>query len=233
MYSIGIVYIENVNYPMLPGNVVNACTYNFPVRMAPVPNLTNFRLFEGDPTIADDIINTARHLVEKDGVKAICSACGFLGNYHKIVSEAIDIPVAMSSLVQIPLIQSLLKPNEKIGILTAGAESITDSLLENCNIKNKENLIIKDARYTKKFANAVVDMAGYMDNALANEEIASLAEEIVREHEDIGAILLEFSDMPPYAYEIQRRTRRPVFDFITLINWLHNSVSQRPYSGWV
>lgn len=31
--SVGIVYIEDINYPMVPGNVVNAYTYPFPVRM--------------------------------------------------------------------------------------------------------------------------------------------------------------------------------------------------------
>ena len=55
-YPVGIVYIEQVNYPLLPGNVVNACTYDFPVRMKAVPNLTNDRLFNNDPTIVDDII---------------------------------------------------------------------------------------------------------------------------------------------------------------------------------
>ena len=48
-YSVGIVYIENVNYPLIPGNVVNAYTYDFPVRMEPVRNLTNDRLFNANP----------------------------------------------------------------------------------------------------------------------------------------------------------------------------------------
>lgn len=64
-YGVGIVYIENVNYPLIPGNVVNAYTYDFPVRMMPVKNLTNDRLFNADPTIKDDIIEAARHMVEK------------------------------------------------------------------------------------------------------------------------------------------------------------------------
>lgn len=112
-YPIGIVYIESVNYPLLPGNVVNACTYDFPVRMKAVPNLTNDRLFNNDPTIADDIVATAKSLVENDGVRAICSACGFFGNYQQQVRQAVDVPVAMSSLVQIPWIRNLIKPGQK------------------------------------------------------------------------------------------------------------------------
>lgn len=232
-YPVGIVYIENVNYPMIPGNVVNAYTYKYPVRMMAVPNLTNVRLFEGDETIADDIISAAKHMVEKEGVRAICSACGFFGNYQKVVSEALDVPVAMSSLVQIPMIQMLLKPGQKIGILTASGDSITDKLLLNCGVTNRDNLVFKSARETKHFAHAVVDNAGYFDNAKAREDVVGLAVEMCEEDESIGAILLECSDMPPYASEIQARTQLPVFDFITLINWLQNSVCQKPYDGWM
>ena len=48
-----------------------------------------------------------------------------------------------------------------------------------------------------------------------------------------GGDFLECSDMPPYASDIQRMTQLPVYDFITLINWLHQSVCQRPYDGWI
>ena len=232
-YGVGIVYIENVNYPMMPGNVVNACTYPYPVRMMAVPHLTNTQLFENDPSVVEKIIGAARHMVEKDGVRAICSACGFFGNYQKVVSEALDVPVAMSSLVQIPLIQTMLKPHQKIGVISASGDSMTDALLENCGITRKDNLVVVSARSTKNFAKAVVDNAGYFDNAKAREEVVQLAVDMVEADDSIGAILLECSDMPPYAAEIQARTQLPVCDFITLINWLHNSVAQKPYAGWI
>lgn len=231
-YPVGIVYIENVNYPLIPGNVVNACTYDFPVRMKAVPNLTNDRLFNNDPTIVDDIIETARSMVENDGVRAICSACGFFGNYQQQVRAALDVPVAMSSLVQLPWIQSLIRPDQKIGILTANKASMTENLLKACGATRTDNLIIKDALKTDEFA-AVVDMRGCFDNTVAAREITDLAEELVAEHDDLGAILLECSDMPPYASLVQEVTQLPVFDFITLIKWLRSGVAQKPYSGWV
>lgn len=232
-YPVGILYIENVNYPMVPGNVVNAYSYDFPVRMMAVPNLTNQRLFDGDPTIVDDIVNTAKHLVEKDGVRAISSACGFFGNYQKEVAAAVDVPVAMSSLVQVPLIQALLKPDQKVGIISASGESMTEGLLSACNITRQDDLVISDARHTKHFANAVVDNAGYFENGRAREEVVELAVQLAEKNPEVGAILLECSDMPPYASEVQGATGLPVFDFITLIKWLQSGVAQKPYCGWV
>lgn len=231
-YGVGIVYIENVNYPLIPGNVVNAYTYDFPVRMMPVKNLTNDRLFNADPTIKDDIIAAAKHMVEKEGVRAICSACGFFGNFHKEVAAAVDVPVAMSSLVQIPWIKTLLKPGQKIGILTANGASLNEGLLRSCGVESAENLVIKGMENTKEFS-AVVSMTPVFDNEVARKEVVEGALELVNEHDDIGAILLECSDMPPYAADVQAATQLPVFDFITLIKWLHNAVMQRPYSGWM
>jgi Asp/Glu/hydantoin racemase len=231
-YTVGIVYIESVNYPLLPGNVANAYTYNFPVRMKAVRNLTNKRLFDADPTIVDDIIDAAREMVEQDGVRAICAACGFFGNFQKQVAAAIDVPVALSSLMQIPLVQAMIKPGQKIGILTANGDAMTDRLLQSCGVSDTRNLVIKDALKTKEFA-AVVDMRGNFDNRIAREEIVALSSEMINENTDIGAIVLECSDMPPYAAYVQEAVRLPVFDFITLIKWLHNAVTQRPYSGWM
>ena len=231
-YSVGIVYIEDVFYPLVPGNVVNAYTYDFPVRMRGVPNLGIERLFAGDPTIADDIIALGEYMIEKEGIRALCSACGFFGNFHKQVAEALDIPVALSSLVQVPWIRSTIKSSQKIGVLTANAESLTPQIWESCGIEDPGQLIIKDLCYEQEFS-AIRQYRGEFDNSIVKEEVVGKALALLEEEEDIGAILLECSDMPPYAYAIQQATQLPVFDFITLIKWLHNGTTQRPYTGWI
>ena len=76
-------------------------------------------------------------------------------------------------------------------------------------------------------------MRGHFNNTVAAQEITDLAEELIAENNDLGAILLECSDMPPYAAAVQEATQLPVFDFITLIRWLRSGVAQRPYSGWI
>jgi Asp/Glu/hydantoin racemase len=197
-----------------------------------VPNLDNQRLFRADPAIADDLLNTVKHLVEKEGCRAICSACGFFGNFHKQIAEAVNVPVALSSLVQAPWIKSTLKKDQKIGVLTANVDSVTASLLANCGIENPDYMVFKGTLHTKEFS-CVVTMKGSFDNAIAKQEIVQCAKELVAEHPDIAAILLECSDMPPYASYIQRAVGLPVFDFITLIKWLHNATMQRPYQGFI
>jgi len=231
-YSVGIIYIEQVWYPLVPGNVVNAYTYDFPVRLRAVPNLDNQRLFRADPGIADEIIALGRQMVEREGIRALCSACGFFGNFHRQVADALDIPVALSSLVQVPWVRSLLRPGQKIGLLTADQSSINPGLLKNCGIDDPGLLVVGDLRHAPEFS-AVIDNRGHWDNGKARQEVVDAALDLLKQDADLGAIVLECSDLPPYAAAIQAATQLPVFDFITLIRWLHHATTQRPYSGWM
>ena len=84
-YTVGILHLK-VWYPLLPGNVVNADTYDFPVRHKLIPNAIQTRVHGGDPTLIDDIIKAGKEL-EMEGVRAICGACGYLGNFQAQVAE--------------------------------------------------------------------------------------------------------------------------------------------------
>ena len=231
-YSVGIIYLEDVWYPMVPGNVVNACSYDFPVRMKAVPGLDFDRLGTGDPRIAEAIIQLGKHMIEKEGIRALCSACGFFGIFHKTVAEALDIPVALSSMVQIPMIRNIIKPSQKIGVLTANASALSVNILENCFIDDPSCLVIKDLRHTRGVT-VIQESKGQFDNREMQREVVGAALELLEEDCDIGALLFECSDLPPYAAAVQAATQLPVFDFITLINWLHKATTQRPYCGWI
>jgi len=230
-YSVGILHIDDVYYPLLPGNVVNACSYDFPVKMKAVPNLDIPDLLSGDPALGEPIVRAAIEL-EKEGIRAISGACGFFGFFQKQVAAAVDVPVSMSSLVQASWIKTTLKPGQKIGVLTADLASINDRLLESCYIDDPELLVIEDLRHGPHFS-AILEGRGSFDNGEVKKEVTSKTVDMVKENGDIGAILLECSDIPPYAAYIQRAVGLPVFDFITMIKWLHYATTQRPYSGHI
>ena len=232
-YPIGIIYIEDVYYPILPGNVVNACTYPFPVRMIPVKGINCDELFSCDEKVGHAIKEACGQL-EKEGVRAITGACGFFGNYQKEMSGICSVPVALSSLLQVPWVLATLKPGEKLAILTADEKSITKRLLDNCGITEEmlKRIVIKDLAGSDNFS-CVIKNWGEWDNDLARNDVVTKAVEAVEENADIGAILLECSDMPPYAADIQAEVGLPVFDFITLIKWLYSSVAQKTYEGFI
>lgn len=54
---------------------------------------------------------------------------------------------------------------------------------------------------------------------------------LVAEHPDIGTILLECTDMPPYAYRIQTELGLPLCEAITLIRYVKTLVTRTPCYG--
>jgi Asp/Glu/hydantoin racemase len=230
-YTVGILLID-VWYPLLPGNVVNASTYDFPVRHKLIPGSVQPRVHGGDPTLLDDIITAGKEL-EMDGVRAICGACGYLGNFQPQIAEALDVPVFLSSLVQIPLIKMGLTSRQKIGIICADKSSLTPELLRKGGVEDSSICVIKGVGGRPQFSSILHSDRGYFDQGEIRNEMVAAAGELVEEHPEIGAILLECSDMPPYASDVQRAVNLPVYDFVTLIKWVHSAVAQKPYYGFI
>lgn len=232
-YPIGIVYIEDVFYPMVPGNIVNGYTFPFPVRLKAVEGLDCQNLFDAADGVYEMVLETCKKL-EKEGVRAISGACGFFGNYQAKIAEELSVPVALSSLVQLSWIATLLKKDQTIGVLTAQKDSFTDQLLDSCGVctELKKRLLVKDLGHEDQFS-CIPEGRGVFDNGLVQQEVVGKAMEILKEAPNTGAILLECSDMPPYAYAVQAATGVPVFDFTTLIRWLHSAVAQTPYCGFI
>lgn len=232
-YPIGIVYIEDVFYPMVPGNIVNGYTFPFPVRLKAVEGLDCQNLFDAADGVYEMVLKTCKKL-EKEGVRAISGACGFFGNYQAKIAEELSVPVALSSLVQLPWIATLLKKDQTIGVLTAQKDSFTAQLLDSCGVctELKKRLLVKDLGHEDQFS-CIPEGRGVFDNGLVQQEVVGKAMEILEEAPNTGAILLECSDMPPYAYAVQAATGVPVFDFTTLIRWLHSAVAQTPYCGFI
>lgn len=232
-YPVGIVYIDDVYYPMLPGNIVNGYTFHFPVRLKAVEGLNCPNLFDVADGVYEKVLTACKQL-EQEGVRAISGACGFFGNFQAQIAQEIDIPVALSSLVQLPWIDTLLKKDQIIGVLTAQKDAFTDRLMDSCGISDslKKRLSVKDLGHEPEFS-CIIEGRGEFDNGIVRQEVVEKALELMQETPNIGAILLECSDMPPYAYAVQSATGLPVFDFTTLIRFLHSAVTQTPYCGFI
>jgi hypothetical protein len=228
-YPVGILALE-LFYPLLPGNVVNPWTYDFPVRIKVVKGATIDRIFRNDPTLLDDFIEAGEELM-LDGVRALSGACGFFANYQKELAEHFPVPVAMSSLLQVPWIRPTLKKDEKIGIITANSAAITPHLLESVGITDDSGFVVKGLQNLDQWKPLVDMVDNGFNNTILTEEVTAAAVEMCTENK-IGAVLLECSDLPPYAYAIQKAVNLPVYDYISLIRWLNHSVGQRPYHGF-
>ena len=107
---------------------------------------------------------------------------------------------------------------------------MTSSALSQCGVDDLSSLVISGAQDLPEFRN-ILECTGRFNSHQLEQELVGLPKQMVSENPEIGAILLECSDMPPYAWAVQNATRLPVFDFITLIDWIHKGVVRRPFTG--
>ncbi|MBI3979804.1 MAG: aspartate/glutamate racemase family protein [Chloroflexi bacterium] len=231
-HPIGILLLET-HAVLLPGNVANATTFNFPVLYKVVPGVEADRLIvRADESLLEPLIEAGRELV-REGVRAISSGCGYFGYFQRQMAEALEVPVFMSSLLQVPLIARSLLPKQSVGIICANGKYMRERTLRSCGVDESVPLVIAGLEDQPTFFTNFLLNQGKADIEVMAQEVVGVAGRMVEQHPEVGAILLECSDLPPYAAEIQAVTGRPVFDFVTMINWMYSAVVRRPYTGYM
>jgi Asp/Glu/hydantoin racemase len=228
--SIGILILEAA-YPCIPGNVGNASTFPFPVRYQAVHGASIDRLMnQRDPSLLESFINAARQL-ESCGVKAITGACGFMAQFQPHVRDAVNIPVFLTSLLQIPFIFQLT--GRPVGVITANSSCLTPQHFTGAGIPADLPLVVAGMEGRPEFREAILEEKGTLDSAKIEQEVVHVARELVTGNPHIGAILLECSDLPPYAKAIQHAVNLPVYDFFTMINYVHTALVRWPFIGFM
>ena len=82
----------------LPGNSTNLASYPFPVKLVEVKGAnTDTVILHPSQKLLEDMIQLAKEL-EKEGVRAITTSCGFNAIFQEALANAVDIPVFTSSL---------------------------------------------------------------------------------------------------------------------------------------
>jgi len=228
--TIGIL-LMNTSIPLIPGDVGNASTYDFPVLFRVVDDLVTDRLVvEADPELAEPIIREA-HALERAGVAAITADCGYMAMFQKEVAAAVDVPVFLSSWMQVPFMARMLQPGRKVGAVVADSRYIRKKILSNAGIDESIPLVIGGMEDQPAFWSAVMAEEGTLDSDAVEREVVQVASGLLEANPEIGAILLECSCLPPYGAAVQEALHLPVFDFITMINFVYSSLAKPRYEG--
>jgi hypothetical protein len=228
--SVGILLLDS-RLPFIPGDVGNASTYRFPVLYRTVPGLSTAACLGGAPEFADRVVAAARAL-EAQGVRGISSDCGFMLQYQDAVRDAVGIPVCLSSLLQLPLIARSLAPRRAIAVITADSTNLTPGFLARCGISVDNPIVISGMQDEPEFRTSVFDEKGTLDSDLVTEETVAVVKNTIAKYPEVGAVLLECSMLPPYAKAVQDAVGLPVYDFVTMIDYLHSGTHQKRHSGY-
>jgi Asp/Glu/hydantoin racemase len=219
--SVGILMLQ-ARFPRIPGDMGKARTWDFPVLYRVVRDATPDRVVRrGAEGLADAFIDAARQLVA-DGADGITTNCGFLSLYQRQLAEAVPVPVLTSSLMQVEMVNRTLPAGRRAGILTVSASTLRPEHLVAANVP--DGTPIGSTEGGREFTRALLDNAPEMDIEAARADNVAAALEMQRTHPDLGAIVLECTNMCPYAGDIAAATGLPVHSMVSLVNWFQASL---------
>ena len=223
---VGILMLET-RFPRVPGDVGNAGTWPFPVLYKVVPGASSERVVrQRADGLLDAFKGAAGELVAL-GADGITTTCGFLSLFQEELAAHAGVPVATSSLMQTPFVQRLLPPGRRAGIITISAESLTPEHLEKAGVDPTTPVVGTEGG--AEFTRAVVGDELELDPVAAQQDILDAGDALLREHDGIGAIVLECTNMGPFAHALAAHVNLPVFDIVSFITWFHAGLAPRRF----
>lgn len=217
--------------PYIPGDVTNASTYPFPVVYHFLDDIDVKLILNGDPSQREPVLRAMKEIAAM-GVKGISGDCGFLIHYQADAAKAVDIPVYLSSLLQLPLMDMTLGKDKSIAIVAAISSSVNEEVIGKAGYRGSREVIIRGMEDCPHFAVQMLQPSDQLDSELAEKEVVELCLQIQEEHPNLGAILLECSMLPPYSRAVQAATGLPVFDFVTMINYFQRAAHRTEFTGY-
>lgn len=223
---VGILMLDT-QFQRLPGDIGNALTWDFPVLYKVVTGATQDRVFtEGLDGLLAPFVDGCTELAAL-GVSGIITSCGYLAPLQSDISDRSPVPVVTSALMQIPMVQALIGTLRRVGVITIDAASLTDDHLPDRMTLNDvrvsgmpdDGIIRRDLRNNRQAVDAAAQEA----------ELCRVGLALQSANPDLGAIVVECTNLAPHSKALSRATGLPVFDIVTLVNWFHASLRPRSW----
>ncbi len=204
---IGVLMLDT-RFPRPLGDIGNPATFaqlGMPVRYKVVPKVwPSFVLAPGSWEPVFDAFLTAALQFQADGAAVVSTSCGFLVLFQERLAGALQIPVITSSLVR----GSVKALYERVGILTISAEALTADYLAAAGLPLETP--IAGVRVGSEFHKSVLGNLPTMNLERTKADVMEAALRLVKLYPEITTIILECTNMPPYADAIRRVTGRKV-----------------------
>ena len=143
------------------------------------------------------------------------------------MANAVNIPVFASSLIQVPIVHKMLGSKQKIGIITADSNQLGEDHIRAAGIDESIPICIAGIQEGEEWQNRINKLE--VNPQKLEKELSEVAKKLVLENPTIGAMVLECTNLPPFAFGIQRATGLPVFDIYTLTKMVYDSLFRKSF----
>ncbi len=204
----------------LPGNSVNPLSYPFPVVFRRVRG-ANYDSILHNPNgdVLNAMVKEGMGMVNQ-GVRAVTTSCGFNAIFQRELAKALPVPVFTSTLMQIPFMLSSLGCG-RLAVITASGKALKPEHFRAVGVEDMNPISIYGMDEQPEWSKIHLTPDQPLSLAAVEQEVISTAVRAQEENHGLGAILLECTDLPPFANAIRDRVNIPVFDFSTMITFIH------------
>ena len=217
---LGVLMLET-RFPRPLGDIGNPASFAHPVRYKIVRGASPEKVVrERAAGLLPRFIDAAHELVDL-GCTAITTSCGFLVLFQDQLAAKLPVPVLTSSLLQIAAIEKNLAPGKRAGVLSIDSNSLTRDYLFAAGAR--ADTPVEGTESGVEFTRAILGDELTLDLDRARQDVVEAAQRLTAQHSEVAALVLECTNMPPYADAVRRATGLPVYDVLTAVEVLLKS----------
>lgn len=218
--TLGVLMLKTA-FPRPPGDVGNPATWEVLGLRRPLYKVVEPAAVAAvvrDGPLSESLVNAfiaaGRELVA-GGATFLTTSCGFLVTAQRALEEALPVPVVTSSLLQVPAIQAGLPPGKRVGVITFDARRLSPAHLAAAGAAAETPVVGLEGgcELHPVIAGDLPDL----DTAAAEADVLAAGRTLRAAHPELGAVVLECTNLPPYRAALARDLGLPVHDLVTLI----------------
>jgi Asp/Glu/hydantoin racemase len=224
--TLGVLMLDT-RFVRFPGEIGNGATWSVPLQFKIVRGATPERVIEDQGRgLLDPFVDAAQELIQL-GVRGITTSCGFLALFQRELSARLSVPVATSALLQVATVERMLPAGKRVGILTINREALTEAHLAAVGVDPTTPIagMPADSLFRRVFTDQAEPFE--TDFAVLEREMIEAARALVAGHPEVGAIVFECTNMPPFAAAVRNATGLPVFDVVGMLKWFIGAIQQQ------
>jgi Asp/Glu/hydantoin racemase len=124
------------------------------------------------------------------------------------------------------MVERMLPLGKRVGILTINRHALTDAHLAAVGVDNTTPIagMPEDSLFRRVFTDQVP--SSHTDFDVLQREMVEAARALVARHPEVGAIVFECTNMPPFAEVVRKATGLPVFDMVGMLRWFSGAIQQ-------
>lgn len=226
--DVGIILIDSY-FPRPLGDIGNAGSFGYPIAYSVAEGLSpQDMVAESPPATAWEALESAARQLTDLGVRSLSTSCGLLARHQRRLADSVGVPVASSSLLQIPLVLKMLPREARIGVLTIDSRSLDEpAQWAGAGVTKDEvgRCVVIGMESTEHFHGVIMGHVEELDSQKAGSEVVAVASGAHHADPSIAAWVLECTNLSPYSALLRQQCGLPVWDCLTLVDLMKSGIS--------